>query len=93
LTVSVKLYGEFKDLAPETDATTNSIGMAEVDGVDGGSVETLLSRFNIQPSEVSHVFVNSSYSSVNKKVSSGDRVALFPRDMGLLYHWYFTEEE
>ena len=47
----------------------------------------------IVENEVSHIFVNGRFAGFRKKVNNGDTVALFPKNMGLLYKWYFTREE
>ncbi|MFW9968774.1 MAG: MoaD/ThiS family protein [Candidatus Odinarchaeota archaeon] len=56
-------------------------------------VADILRKFEIEANEVSHIFVNGIYAGLKKKVKSGDTVALFPRNMGLLYKWYFKREE
>lgn len=93
MSITLKLYGELRKLAGKQDDMTGSIGVTEVESADAGRVSDLLEIVGLQESEVSHIFVNRKYSSVRKSVRDGDRVALFPTDMGLLYHWYFTEEE
>ncbi len=93
MSITVKLYGDLRDLASRKDSMTESIGLLELDDLDApADVSQLLNVLGLRESKVSHIFVNRKYSSTTKKVNDGDRVALFPPDMGLLYHWYFTKE-
>lgn len=91
--VSVRFYGEFRDLAPELDSTSSSVGLLDLRLEEGSRVEDLLAEFDIERDEVSHVFVDREYSSLSRELNDGNRVALFPLDMGLLYSWYFEEKE
>ncbi|MFW9874919.1 MAG: MoaD/ThiS family protein [Candidatus Thorarchaeota archaeon] len=56
-------------------------------------VSDILNKYSIEENEVIHIFVNGRYSGVTKKVKSGDIVAIFPRNMSVLYKWYFNREE
>ena len=56
-------------------------------------VSDISGKFNIKEEEVSHIFVNSRYSGFTKKVNEGEVIALFPRNMAVLYKWYFNREE
>lgn len=55
-------------------------------------ITDILEKLNIEEKDVSHIFVNGSFSGLMKEVKNGDTVALFPRNMGLLYKWYFKRE-
>ncbi|MBS3813305.1 hypothetical protein KGY64_05725 [Candidatus Bipolaricaulota bacterium] len=94
MSVTVKLYGDLRDLAVRKDSMTESIGVLELDDFDASAeVTQLLDVLGLEESDVSHIFVNRKYSAITKTIKNGDRVALFPSDMGLLYHWYFPKEE
>ena len=56
-------------------------------------VSDILEHFQIPKEETSHIFVNGVYSGFRKKVQDGDLVSLFPKNMALLYKWYFKKEE
>ena len=56
-------------------------------------VSDILKKLNIEETEVSHNFVNGKYSGFRKKVLNNDIVSLFPKNMGLLYKWYFHRDE
>jgi len=93
LTISVRLYGKFSDLGENMDEPSRSIGLLDIEEERAATAGDLIAELELQEKEVSHVFVNGKYSSFNKAIESGDEVALFPADMGLLYHWYFEEED
>ncbi len=93
MAISVKLYGVLREVAPELDSTSGTIGLVDIAPAVVNTTADVLKKLEIKKEEVSHVFVNGKYSSLNKEVKDGAKVAFFPRDMGLLYHWYFQEEE
>jgi len=93
MSVTVKLYGRFREFAPNLDTTSGTIGIVQLEGVAGEIVEDLLNILELDSENVGHVFVNGNYASLKKAVNGGDRVAIFPDDMGLLYHWYFEKED
>jgi molybdopterin converting factor small subunit len=70
-----------------------SIGplIVEYNSENLNSITDILNESNIKPEEISHIFVNGIYSGLNKKVTDGDRVGIFPKRMCLLYKWYFTK--
>jgi len=92
VSIAVRLYGEFRQIASRLDSTSGKIGLLEVEKNCASTVADLLQYLHIKPDQVSHVFVNRKYSSLNKRIKCGDEVALFPSKMGLLYHWYFTSK-
>ncbi|PTD94802.1 hypothetical protein C9439_00555 [archaeon SCG-AAA382B04] len=58
------------------------------------SVKDVLDYLDIEVDEVSHIFLDHSYSDVGRKIESeNERLALFPKDMALLYKWYFKKKE
>ncbi|MFW9867383.1 MAG: hypothetical protein ACFFEN_14905 [Candidatus Thorarchaeota archaeon] len=64
-----------------------------IENTDIARVSDIFRKYNIEEHEVIHIFVNGRYSGVTKKVKNGDIVAIFPRNMAVLYKWYFTREE
>jgi hypothetical protein len=54
-------------------------------------VSDIFDAYGIDRIETSHIFVNGIYSGFKKIVHDGDRVGIFPRNMCLLYKWYFTK--
>jgi len=93
LGINVRLYGEFREMAPRSDEESGYIGKVELEDEGIETTGDLIGKFELNEDEVSHVFVNGTYSSFKKELGEGDEVALFPTEMGLLYHWYFEEED
>jgi len=93
MSIHVVLYGQFRDKAERLDEKTGSIGNIELKKDRIEKVEDVLKRLEIDVNEVSHIFLNREYSALEREVHDGDRVALFPRDMGLLYKWYFSKKK
>ena len=93
MVLKVRLYGGLKDKADSFDRESQSIGLLEIesDGID--EVRDILDRLKIDHDEVSHIFVNREYSALKRMIEDGDRVAFFPKDMALLYKWYFSEKK
>lgn len=93
MTILVKIFGELQKKI-EGSIDTYSIPLSkhlESDGIE--TIDDILNFYGIKKEETSHLFVNGTYSGLNKKVKDGDRVGLFPKNMSLLYKWYFTRNE
>ncbi|MBD3256436.1 MAG: hypothetical protein GF383_15165 [Candidatus Lokiarchaeota archaeon] len=93
MSIKLKLFG---DLKKKSTKQTENIGVPTILKISSDGIEyisDILDKFKIKESEVSHIFVNNRYSGLRKKVASGDTAALFPKNMSLLYKWYFTKEE
>ena len=92
--IQVKLFGELrreklKNQSIAGGAPTTLI--IENEGIK--TVSDILKKLTIDESETSHIFVSGIFSGFGKKVNDGDRVAIFPKRMGLLYKWYFNKVE
>lgn len=92
MVVKVKLFGVLRDKAKATDIT-GQIGVMEMDGGKVRSILDILKTLDLKEDEVSHLFLNNDYSGPGRSVSDGDTVAIFPRNMALLYKWYFTRKQ
>ena len=91
--IQIKLYGELKE---KVDQKSEDAGAPIILNIDDKGIETVsdvLKKFFIQEQEISHIFVNGTFSGIRKKVNSGSKVAIFPKRMGLLYKWYFKKVE
>lgn len=91
--LTINLYGRLRELAPELDSTTSTIGKLRVNLGTSATVSDILDQLGLERGEVSHVFVDGNYSSLTRELGEVNKIALFPADMGLLYSWYFEEEE
>jgi molybdopterin converting factor small subunit len=93
MTILVKIFGDLrKKIEGYTISDALPLNMQiESNGID--TIADILNRFAIEKEETYHLFVNGTYSGFNKKVKDGDRVGLFPKNMSLLYKWYFKRNE
>jgi hypothetical protein len=87
--LEVWLYGQFRRLAPKQGATDDSRVKVPVEA--GETIEDVMRRLKIDPSQVCHLFLNHQYSALHCKVKPGDRLAVFGVDMALLYRQYFPK--
>ena len=93
MTILVKFFGDLRKKI-EGSNVTNSLPLnlhIESNGIN--NIADILDKYKIKKEEASHLFVNGTYSGFNKRVKDGDRVGLFPKNMSLLYKWYFTINE
>lgn len=92
MSITVKLFGDLRK-----KCTNNFTGglpsLITINNKELAKISDLLEYLNIKQSETSHIFINGVYSGFSKKIKDGDRIGLFPRNMGLLYKWYFHKEE
>lgn len=88
--IEIHLYGKLRRFADEQHPASDSVVHAPVQ--EGDTIQRVLERLGIPMEEVgSNVFLNWQYSALMRKVKDGDRLAVFPDDMQLLYKWYFAK--
>jgi len=88
--IEVHLYGKLRRFADEQDPTSDSIVYLPVR--EGDTIQQVLERLGIPLNEVgSNIFLNWQYSTLTREIKDGDRLAVFPDDMQLLYKWYFAK--
>jgi molybdopterin converting factor small subunit len=92
MTINVKLFGDLRKKADPNISGSLPLRL-KINDPDISWVKDILRKFKIEDEQVSHIFVNGIYAGFKKRVKSGDTVSLFPRNMGLLYKWYFKREE
>jgi len=93
MTIQVRFFG---DLRKKVQQEVNPGGipiLIEINDSNITTISDILDKFSINKEETSHIFVNGTYAGFSKKVKNGDRIGLFPRNMSLLYKWYFTRKE
>jgi molybdopterin converting factor small subunit len=93
MTILVKVFG---DLRKKIEGYNISDALPLNLHIESNGIETIadiLNKLPIEKEETYHLFVNGTYSGFNKKVKDGDRVGLFPKNMSLLYKWYFERSE
>lgn len=91
--IQVKLYGDLRKIAQQHNYSKGTPSVFNIDDVGIKSVSDILKKIDIEERKTSHIFVNTTYSGFRKKVKDGDKVAIFPRNMALLYKWYFNKVE
>lgn len=89
--VSVYLYGKFK--AKVTSAGIKDECFLPMEVKKGDTIASIMFQLEITPDDVAHIFLNHQYSAPTRKVRDGDRLALFPREMSVLYRQYFKMYE
>jgi molybdopterin converting factor small subunit len=88
--IEVRLYGKLRRFTDNQDPSRDSIVNVPVQ--NGDSIKTIAQRIGIPLEEMgSNIFLNGEYSALERKVSDGDRLGIFPDDMKLLYKWYFDK--
>jgi molybdopterin converting factor small subunit len=93
MTIHVRIFGDLKGKVSSEREDPGAATVLNLDASQFNNVLDILSELSIGEDEVSHIFVNHIYSSTKKKVDDGDRVGIFPKNMGLLYKWYFNKED
>jgi molybdopterin converting factor small subunit len=89
VTISLRLYGELKrKVRKPSRSDTNpgspkKITLTKEDNIS--TINNILKKFDLKPKEISHMFVNGKYCGPGKELRDGDRVALFPTNMGLIF--------
>ncbi|MFW9773652.1 MAG: hypothetical protein ACFFBY_09310 [Promethearchaeota archaeon] len=93
MTILVKFFGNLANKVSELGSKITSPLNVYINSNGVEFVSDILKKFSINVSETSHIFVNGIYAGFRKRVKDGDRVGIFPNNMGLLYKWYFTRHE
>jgi len=89
--IEIHLYGKLRRFAKDQDPISDSVVHVSVQE-EGNTIQRVLERLGIPMEEVgSNIFLNWQYSALTRKVKDGDRLAVFPDDMQLLYKWYFAK--
>lgn len=88
--LTLYLYGKLRRFASEQRPDGESVVRVPVQ--DGDTIASVLQRLGIPLEEVgANIFLNRTYSALSRRVRPGDRLAVFPDDMQLLYRWYFEK--
>ncbi|PKM80164.1 MAG: hypothetical protein CVU89_14890 [Firmicutes bacterium HGW-Firmicutes-14] len=89
--INVYLYGKFREKVP--DCSVDGECMLEMENREGDTIASIMGRLSITPEDVAHVFLNHQYSAFTRPVRSGDRLAIFPIEMSVLYRQYFPKHD
>jgi len=85
MSILIKLYGKLRENVKDVDLKKGLPVTFNVDDKDVQNVYNLIEKFAIREDELSHIFVNGKYSGIGKEIRDGDRVGLFPKNMGLIF--------
>ena len=87
--IKIKLFGDLKSKVTQKTDNIGAPTILDIHNTGIQRVQDITEKLFINQSEVSHIFVNHKYSGLRKSVKGGDTVALFPKNMSLLYKWYY----
>ncbi len=93
MAILVKFFGDLAKKVSQKETNIESPFSLKIETQGIEYIADILKKYSIEKSETSHIFVNGVYSGFKKRVKNGDRVGIFPKNMGLLYKWYFTRVE
>ena len=88
--LNVYLYGKLRRFTDQQRPDAESLVQVPVQ--EGDTIAAILERIGVRLEEVgANIFLNHQYSALDRIVGPGDRLAVFPDDMQLLYKWYFEK--
>ncbi len=87
--IEVHLFGKLKELFPKVKSGGSLQLIIKIKNQN--TIQDIVEKIGISPKEIRHAFLNYQYSSLDRKVKDGDRLALFGRDMALIYRQYFPK--
>jgi len=91
--ITVRLYGELREVADRKDDLSDLVGIVKLPADEKAeTVSDILHSLGISAEKVSHIFIEGRYADPGGKVRAGDRVAVFPEELSLLYKWYFRPD-
>ena len=81
----LKLYGDLREKGPHLIDKNGIPSTLSLKVNNFKNILDILKKFNIEPLEISHIFVNGRYCNPNMEIKDGDRIGLFPKRMGLIF--------
>lgn len=87
--ITVYLFGKFRQKV--SNSIVENECTLEIENNEEDTIASIIERLCINPQDVSHIFLNYQYSASTRKIQSGDRLAIFPKEMSLLYRQYFVK--
>lgn len=85
MSMNIILYGDLKHKEQQKTNKGSSPLKINISNSEINTVYDLLDHLNIEENEVSHIFVNHKYYGPGIEIKEGDRVALFPKRMALMF--------
>ncbi|MDP2662617.1 MAG: MoaD/ThiS family protein [Dehalococcoidia bacterium] len=81
--IEVRLFGKLRRFARRSEVSAESI--VRVKATTGENIQGILDRLGISGAEVSNIFLNGTLVQLDELIGDGDRLGIFPDNMGLLY--------
>jgi len=89
--LDIHLYGRLRRFTDNPEPGKPSV--IKIDVPDGTTIRGVLEKAGVPTDEVgTNIFLNGSYSSLDRVIEEGGRLGVFPDDMNLLYKWHFDKE-
>ncbi len=85
MSMNIILYGDLKHKEQQKTNKDSIPLKINISNSEINTVYDLLNKLNIEENKVSHIFVNHKYCGPGKEIKEGDRVALFPKRMALMF--------
>ena len=85
MSILIKLYGKLRENVKGIDLEEGLPATFNIDDDNIRFVYDILEKFTISEDELSHIFVNGKYCGIGKEIREGDRIALFPTNMALIF--------
>ncbi|MFX0026399.1 MAG: MoaD/ThiS family protein [Candidatus Hermodarchaeota archaeon] len=83
--IEVLLYGDLKQTDQQGVNRDSNPLLIKIKNNEIKTVYDILENLDINEEKVSHIFVNHKYCGPGKEIKEGDRVALFPKRMALMF--------
>ncbi|MFX1586635.1 MAG: MoaD/ThiS family protein [Promethearchaeota archaeon] len=84
MSIKVVLYGDLKKDQQGANRDSSPL-LISIKNNEIKTVYDILENLNIKEEKVSHIFVNHKYCGPGKEMKEGDRIALFPKRMALMF--------
>lgn len=87
--ITVLLFGKFRERVPGCPVDEECI--LKMANEEGETIGSIMKKLSITQKDVAHLFLNYQYSAPTRNIRSGDRLAIFPIEMSVLYRQYFVK--
>ena len=87
--ITIYLFGKFREKVPGCAVDEECV--LQMENKEEDTIMSIIERLSITPEDIAHFFLNYQYSAPTRKIRSGDRLAIFPIEMSVLYRQYFVK--
>ncbi|MEJ2248171.1 MAG: hypothetical protein P8Y97_00760, partial [Candidatus Lokiarchaeota archaeon] len=87
MSVHILLYGDLKNKfnSYTIPPPGSPFKIDLIKSKDITSVRDILNKLRLKEREISHIFVNAKYCGPGEELKEGDRIGIFPKNMGLIF--------